>query len=319
MNAKFRIGFILDPIEKLVIGDDTSLLFIKECERRGHQVFYIHQEDIFWDNGKPMVNLNYTEFDDQFNFLKGERKTEPLKSLDAVLIRLEPPYDLNYIYITQILQLIGGRTFILNDPRGLRDANEKLYPLQFSKFIPRTIVTKDINLLKNFLKEAGKIIIKQLNLYASKELVLLSSKEKDVYPIFERLTQSKTRYVMAQEFLSKVYKTGDKRVVVLSGEVLGYYSRIPRKNDFRSDPDFGGINKKTVLTKKEKEICRVVSKKLLEDGIYFAGIDMIGERLTEINVTCPAGIIPINKLYGMRLEEKIIDFVEKKIMERISL
>lgn len=318
MSAKFRIGFILDPIEKLVIGDDTSLLFLKECERRGHQVFYIHQEDIFLDSGKPMANLNYIEFDDQFNFLKCERKRESLKSLDAVLIRLEPPYNLNYIYITQILQLIGGKTFIFNDPRGLRDANEKLYPLQFSKFIPRTIVTKDINLLKNFLKEVGEIIIKQLNLYASKELVLLSSKEKDVYTIFENLTKSKTRYVMAQEFLNKVYKTGDKRAVVLSGEVLGYYSRIPRKNDFRSDTDFGGINKKTVLTKKEKEICRVVSKKLLEDGIYFAGIDMIGERLTEINVTCPAGIIPINKLYGMRLEERVIDFVEKKIMERIS-
>jgi len=316
-NQKFRIGFILDPIERLVVEDDTSLLLLKECERRGHRVFYIHQEDIFLDNGIPMANLNYVEFDNQFNFLKSERKLEPLSSLDAIFMRLEPPYDLNYIYITQILELIGNNTFILNDPKGLREANEKLYPLKFSKFIPKTIVTKDINLLKHFLRESGKIIIKQLNLYASKELVLISNKEKDVYPILERATESKKKYVMAQEFLNEVYKTGDKRSIVLSGKILGCYTRVPKKNDFRSDPDFGGINKRTELTKREKEICHVVSRKLLEDGIYFAGIDMIGERLTEINVTCPAGIIPLNKLYGKKLEGEIIDFLERKIFEKI--
>ncbi len=317
MVSKLRIGFILDPIEKLVVEEDTSLLLLNECILRGHQVFYIHQEDIFWSGGTTMVNLSYAKFDNEFNPVKSERNLERMNSLDVVFMRLEPPYNLNYFYITHLLQLIGGNTLVINNPMGLREVNEKLYSLKFPELIPETIVTKEINILKSFLKKSVKIIIKQLNMYASKELAVVSDNEKDVFQIFDTTTESKTRYVLAQKFLDDLYNTGDKRALILSGKVIGCYARVPKKNDFRSDPDFGGVNIRTELSKKEEEICSIVSKKLLEDGIYFAGIDLIGENLTEINVTCPAGIIPINKLYRRKLEREIIDFVEGKISKRI--
>lgn len=316
MVSKLRIGFILDPVEQLVLEEDTSLLLLNECRSRGHQVFYIHQEDIFWSDGTIMVNLSYAEFDKRFNPVRSEKRIEQMNSLDVVFMRLEPPYNLNYFYITHLLQLIGGDTLVINNPMGLRDVNEKLYSLKFPEVIPETVVTKDINILKSFLKKSGKIIIKQLNMYASKELVVVSDSEKDVFQIFDKATESKSRYVLAQKFLDDLYRTGDKRAVILSGKVIGCYARIPKKNDFRSDPDFGGVNRRTELSKKEKEICSVISQKLLEDGIYFAGIDLIGEKLTEVNVTCPAGIIPINKLYRRKLEKEIIDFIEGKILER---
>ena len=316
MVSKLRIGFILDQIEKLVIEEDTSLLLLNECRSRGHQVFYIHQEDIFWLGGTTMVNLGYEEFDKRFNPVNSKFKLERMDSLDVVFMRLEPPYNINYFYITHLLQLIGGGTLILNNPKGLREVSEKLYSLKFPEMIPETVVAKNINLLKSFLKKCGKIIIKQINMYASKELVVVSDDEKDVFQIFDKVTESKTKYVLAQKFLDDVYTTGDKRAVILSGKVIGCYARVPKRNDFRSDPDFGGVNKRTELSKREKEICSVVSQKLSEDGIYFAGIDLIGEKLTEINVTCPAGIIPINKLYRRNLEKEIIDFLERKILRR---
>ena len=188
MVSKLRIGFILDPVEKLVVEEDTSLLLLNECRLREHQVFYIHQEDIFWSDGATMVNLSYAKFDKGFNPVKSERNLERMSSLDVVFMRLEPPYNLNYFYITHLLQLVGGNTLVINNPMGLREVNEKLYSLKFPELIPETIVTKDINLLKSFLKKFGKIIIKQLNMYASKELVVVSGNEKDVFQIFDTTT-----------------------------------------------------------------------------------------------------------------------------------
>ncbi|RMF93987.1 MAG: hypothetical protein D6734_08865 [Candidatus Schekmanbacteria bacterium] len=313
---KLRIGIILDSVERLEINDDTSLLLFTELKSRGHRLFYIKPEDIYSSNGKLMIKLNYAEYDNNFELKKTEIKNEEAKSLDAILIRLEPPYDINYIFLNQMLASLRENVFFFNDPKALTSTSEKLYILDYPKYIPPTLVSRDILRLKHFVLSHQKTIIKQLDLYASKNLMTLTSKTKEPHLYLEKATDNGKRYVMAQEFIPAIHSEGDKRIIFLEGKILGCYRRVPEEGNFRSDPDFGGKNDTAELSEKEMKVSLEIAKKSLKKGIYFGGIDMIGGFLTEINITCPAGIITLNQLYGLKLHEEIASFIEKNAYER---
>ena len=311
-KSKLRIGVILDPVERLDISDDTSLLIFSELKKRGHEVFYIIPGDIYSNNGELMIKLLYAEYDDKYEIKSAKIANERADSLDSILVRIEPPYDISYIFLNQLLELVRDKVFIFNDPKGLRDVSEKLFILHFSKYIPDTLVSRDILTLKNFVLSNEKTIIKQLDLYASKNLLTLSAITKDLYPHLEKATENGTKFVMAQKFIPAVYNEGDKRIVFLNGKILGCYRRVPEEGDFRSDTDFGGKNKTANLSDDERKICLKIAEDSLSKGIYFGGIDMIGGYLTEINITCPAGITTLNGLYNLNLQKEIVSFIEEK-------
>lgn len=311
-KSKLRIGVILDSIERLDISDDTSLFIFTELMKRGHEVFYIKPCDIYSQKGELMVKLHYAEYDDKYEIKSSMVVNERADSLDSILVRLEPPYDINYIFLNQLLELVRDNVFIFNDPKGLRDFSEKLFILHFSKYIPETLVSRDVMRLKNFVHSNEKTIIKQLDLYANKNLIVVSPKTKELHLHIEKATENGTKFVMAQKFIPAVYDEGDKRIVFLNGKIIGYYSRVPEEGNFRSDTDFGGKNKTAKLSDGERKICLYIAQESLAKGIYFGGIDMIGGYLTEINITCPAGIITLNELYKLNLQEEIASFIEEK-------
>ncbi|MBI5376896.1 MAG: hypothetical protein HZA77_15800 [Candidatus Schekmanbacteria bacterium] len=311
---KLKVGFLLDPVEKLDVSDDTSLLLFNEFKSRGHEPFYIHSSDIFVQNGKLMARLCYGEYNKNFDPISIRIKVVTADTLDCLMVRLEPPYDLNYFYITHLLNLIKKNVFLVNYPKGLREVSEKLFILKYPELIPPTIVSKDIRLLKQFILSYRKVIVKQLNMFASKQLVIIDSSSKELHEPLKFATNNGEKYVMAQKYLDDIHVEGDKRILFLDGKIIGAYKRVPKKNDFRSDPDYGGENMPAILSKKEDVIYCKLAKDVLAHGIYFGGIDSIGGKLTEINVTCPAGIIPINKLYNKKLEKDFVDFVEKKVV-----
>ncbi len=311
-NNKLRIGIILDFVECLDVLDDTSLLLFNELKKRGHEVFYIHPGDIYSVDGTLMAKLSYAEYDGNFEIKSAKITHEKAETLDAILVRIEPPYDINYIFLNQLLDLVKDRVFIFNAPGGLREVSEKLFILNFPDYIPKTIVSKDILRLKHFVLSNKKTIIKQLDLFASKNLFTLTSETKEPHHYLKDATANGIKYVMAQRYIDSVHDEGDKRIVFLNGKILGCYRRVPGKGDFRSDPDFGGKNRSTTLTEKESEVCLHVADESLKKGIYLGGIDMIGGYLTEINITCPAGIIALNEIYNVKLHEDIATFIEYK-------
>jgi glutathione synthase len=240
-----------------------------------------------------------------------------LADLDAVLMRSDPPFDDDYLYATHLLSLVEEHgVFVMNRPRGLRDANEKLYALNFPDCIPRTLVTRDMSQLKSFLIElGGQMIVKPPHGFGGLGIFHVHSNDRNLNAILETSTDNGRKLVMAQEYLAVVRELGDERVILLDGEPLGAVARVPRADEHRSNIHVGGSVRKVVLSERERRICTRIAPRLRADGLYFVGIDVIGDYLTEVNVTSPTGIQEINQLDDVTLETRIIEFVERKVAE----
>jgi glutathione synthase len=235
-----------------------------------------------------------------------------LDEVDAVLMRKDPPFDANYLWATQVLELARGKTLLVNDPRGLRDANEKLYALHFPAQMPATLVSSDKDDIKAFLHaHGGKVVLKPLSGAGGDGVFLLRSDDLNVNAIIETVTQVGRRVAMVQEFLPDVVR-GDKRVLLLDGEPLGGILRVPRKDDVRSNIHVGGTVEKAPLDEHDLRIVAALRDKLREDGLVFVGLDVIGGRLTEVNVTSPTGIQQMSRLDGVNLSAKVIDWIEAR-------
>jgi glutathione synthase len=231
-------------------------------------------------------------------------------------MRKDPPADAAYLYATMLLSLADERqTFVLNNPAGLREANEKLYSLNFPDAIPPTLVTYEIPRLKSFLEEqGGEMIVKPLDGHGGEGVFLATSKDRNLGAILETVTQFETRLIMAQRYLPEARK-GDKRLIVLDGEPLGCTLRVPRDDEHRGNIHVGGNCVKAPISARDREICRMLKPRLERDGLYFVGLDIIGDYLTEVNVTSPTGVQEIDRLDGANLEGKVIDFVESRVAE----
>ena len=246
-------------------------------------------------------------------FCLGEEEETTLKELDAVFVRKDPPFEMNYVNATWLLELASGDTFILNDPKGIRGANEKLYALNFPEAIPESIVTKDVDKLKTFLDEVGgEMIIKPLGKCGGEGVFYIKKGDKNINALFEASTQFGKEFIMAQRYIPEI-KDGDKRIILINGEPVGAVSRVPQDDEHRGNIHIGGTGWKTEITDRDRELCRMIAPRLREDGLYFVGLDVIGDWITEINVTSPTCIVEINRLSGVKLEEKLIDFVEKMV------
>jgi glutathione synthase len=313
---RLRCGFLIDPIETLIVGHDTTLAFMLECQRRGHEIHYFEQKDLAYRDGAvraaaKRVELRRTKGD---HFRVIEESALELGALDVVFLRKDPPVDVEYLHATQLVELASG-PLILNDPAALRDANEKLYVLRYPELIPRTLVSRHLAELRGFLRElGGEMVIKPVDGFAGRGVLHLRETDRNVNSLLELATGGGRVGIVAQQYLP-ASREGDKRIILLDGEPLGALLRIPQDNDVRGNLAAGGRSAKSTLTDREREICRTLAPDLRRRGLYFVGLDVIGGYLTEVNVTSPTGIEEINALDEIAVERHVIDFVERARQE----
>jgi len=313
-----KVVVVMDPIEKINVNTDTTFVVMLEAERRGHGLYYMEQDDLAIRGGAPegrWRKVSVARATPHYK-IEGEGRGT-LGDFDVILMRKDPPFDSKYFYSTHILSLVDPKKcVVINDPHGLREATEKLYALRFPELIPPSLVTSDIALLKEFMEEqGGEMIVKPLEGAGGRGVLYLSNKDRNVGAILEIVTGEGSMPVMAQRYLPEI-RQGDKRVVVLDGEPIGALIRIPKADDNRANLHVGGSSARGEVTERDREICRALAPGFKTLGLYFVGLDVIGGWLTEVNVTSPTCVQEIDAFDGVKLEEKIVDFIEKKAAAR---
>jgi glutathione synthase len=286
-----------------------------EAQRRGHEIYFMELDDMFIRAGT--VHSRYRQLTlarGTPHYQLGERVTGALEDFASVWMRKDPPFDMKFFFATHLLSLIDRRKcFVLNDPKGLREANEKLYALRFPEQIPQTMVSANMEQLKTFMAElGGEMIVKPLDGCGGSGVFHLNEQDRNTNAILEAATDNGRRLVMGQRYLPEI-RQGDKRIVVLNGEPLGAVLRVPLESETRGNIHVGGSCVKTEVTARDQEICAALAPLLRADGLHFVGLDVIGSFLTEVNVTSPTGIQEINALNGVSLERQVIDFVERQV------
>jgi glutathione synthase len=311
---QLKIGVVMDPIENINIDKDTTFVLMLEAQQRNHEIHYMQLADLFIRAGMPygqFRRVRVSRGTPHYQF--GDLVTGPLDEFHVVLMRKDPPFDMDFYFATHLLSLVAeSKCFVMNSPKGLREANEKLYALRFPEQIPQTLVCSDMGRLKDFMDElGGEMIIKPLDGCGGSGVFYLNTRDRNTNSILEMATNNGRRMIMAQRYLPEI-RQGDKRIVVLDGEPLGAVLRVPLEEEIRGNIHVGGTCVHAEVTPRDMEICQALAPLLREDGLYFAGLDVIGGFLTEVNVTSPTGIQEINALNQVRLESQVIDFIEQK-------
>jgi glutathione synthase len=306
-----RFVYVMDPMDRVLPDKDTTFAFQRAAQARGHESLHCEMRDLFVKDGDVFARVRHlTVSDAPPHAVFGATQEVALADVDAVFIRKDPPFDTPYLYATLMLERARGRTVILNDPRGLRDANEKLYALHFAKHMPRTMVTANEDQVFAFVKEVGgRGVIKPLDGAGGSGVMMLLPGDKNARAIVQTVTKEGTGLAMVQEFLPAVEK-GDKRVLLLDGVVLGAINRIPRGDDFRSNIHVGGSVEAYQLTKEEHAMVEDITPRLRADGLVFVGLDVIGGKLTEVNVTSPTGIQQLSQHENRDVAVDVIAWVE---------
>jgi len=318
ISARRRMLFVMDPIEGEDFAASTTIVLMHEAQRRGHEVLFAQQADLSIELGRACANVTPITLDATLNgrFERGEPRRAVLDDeIDVAFQRKDPPVDADYVAATQILGTCR-RSLVLNRPTSVIAYNEKLFALHFPDLMPETTVTRSIAELRAFMKSlGGEMIVKPLDGKGGEGIFHLYEGERNVSSILEQVSQFETRWVMAQRYLPAV-RDGDKRILLLEGEPLGAVLRVPADSEVRANLHVGGRAAQAGLSDADRRIIARVGPALREAGLFFVGIDVIGDKLTEINVTSPTGMQEINTLDGVRLEEAVIARVEALIAER---
>ena len=312
-----KIGIIMDSIEDITIEKDTTFALMLEAQAREHEIFYIEpdgvwlQDDLIWGR---MSAIEVTD-DAEDWYALDEEIVQPLIELDVVLMRKDPPFDMGYIYLTYLLEQAESRGLhVINKPQSLRDANEKFYTAWFPECCPKTLVTSDMLLLRDFLLEEERIVVKPLDSMAGGSVFYLEQGDTNTNVILETITEQGTTMVMAQHFIPEIKKGGDKRILMIYGEPIPYaLARIPAKDDFRGNLARDAEPEGRELTDRDRWICEQVGPTLLQKGLYFVGIDVIGDYLTEINVTSPTGVRELENFFDINICGEFFDRLEQDI------
>ncbi len=312
-----KTAFIIDPLHLIKPDHDSSVALMEASFRREHQVFVIQVEDIFFSQGKTRGILKKLEMrpgcQPWCNIL--ETVELPLSEMQAVWMRKDPPVDMNYIYATQLLDLLPAhKTLVLNRPSALRAYNEKLSILPFPNLIPRTIVSANKEKIIDFVSQEKETVIKPLAGKGGVGVFLLRWDDPNLMSLVQHSTNMGQTPVMVQEYLPDA-ENGDKRIILLDGQPLGAIVRKAGSNDFRGNVDSGGQAFPAGINDAEMDLCRQLGLVFKREGIYFAGIDVIGEKLTEINLTSPTMLREISQENGVSLEDAMIQWLEKKVLE----
>jgi len=311
-----QLGIVMDPIRGIKVHKDSSLAMLLAAQRRGWPLFYMEMADLVLENGHALGHVRPLRvFDDPDHWFElGEPVTRPLEELDVILMRKDPPFDTEYIYATYILEQAEARgTLVVNRPRALRDANEKLFTAWFPQCTPPTLVSRRHADLLNFLEREGDIILKPLGGMGGASIFRVRKGDPNTMVILETLTDHQRRYTMAQRFLPEI-RNGDKRILVIDGVPVPWaLARMPRPGETRGNLAAGGTAQGVALSDRDRWIVAQVAPRLREMGILFAGLDVIGDHLTEINVTSPTCIRELDALYDLDIAGELMDAIERKL------
>ncbi len=307
-----RFVYMMDPLESMHPAKDTTFAIMLAAQRAGHENLHCLSHHLWVEDGRAHATVRKATIGGDAPFARyGASLDVALDEVDAVLVRKDPPFDQTYLYATQVLNCARNATFIVNDPRGLRDANEKLYTLSFPEWIPRTIVASDRKRIRQFVDSVGgSAIIKPLDGAGGRGVLLLSAGDLNTPSVIDLLTDEGKRLVMVQEYLPAV-REGDKRVLILDGKLLGAVLRVPRSDDLRANIHAGGTVVACSLTDHERKLVESVGPKLRQDGLYFVGLDLIGGYLTEVNVTSPTGLQELGRLTSSTPDAEVVQWLER--------
>ena len=314
-----RFVYVMDPMTGLLPDKDTTFALQRAAAGRKHENLHALLRDVFVRGGDVFATVRPVTVADGGGsgepFALGEAFDVRLADVDAVLIRKDPPFDQEYLYTTLLLERVRSRTLLVNDPRGLRDANEKLYVLHFTQHAPRTLVTANRKRILAFVEEVGGAgVIKPLDGAGGSGVLLVATADRNSRAILDLLTGEGRRLAMVQEYLPAV-RQGDKRVLLLAGKVLGAINRVPREDDLRSNIHVGGRVEPAEVTPEEQAVVASMAPRLLADGLFFVGLDFIGGKLTEVNVTSPTGIQELSRHVGRDVAVDVIGWIEQRASE----
>lgn len=309
-----RFLFVMDPAETMSPDKDTSFAFLRGARALGHQTYHCLPAQISLSGAEGFASARAIAVSDVPPHLElGGLERFALSSFDAVFIRKDPPFDAAYLYLTQQLDRVKDRVLVLNDPRGIRDANEKLFAFNFHEYTPRSLVSANPRELLDFVSEVGgSAVLKPLDGAGGSGVVALSLGDRNARSLVDIWTQEGRRLALVQEYQPAV-RQGDKRVLLLEGRPLGAILRVPRADDVRANIHAGGSVQPTELTPTESAIVSAVGPRLVEHGLYFVGLDFIGEKLIEVNVTSPTGIQELGRFLGRPVEQDVIRWVEARV------
>jgi glutathione synthase len=306
-----RFVYVMDSMDRVLADKDTTFAFQRAAQRRGHAALHCEPRDVYVEDGDVWARVrDLTVSDAPPHFAFGPSFEVRLAEAACVLIRKDPPFDAEYLYVTLMLEKLRDRTLVVNDPRGLRDANEKLYTLHFAEHMPRTLVTSDRERIHRFVAALGTGVVKPLDGAGGSGVMVVAKQDRNARSIVDYITQEGRRHAMVQEYLPAV-RGGDKRVLLLDGEILGAINRIPREDDVRSNIHAGGRVEPCGVTAQERAVVADMTARLAKDGLVFVGLDFIGGKLTEVNVTSPTGIQELSRHVGHDMAERVIVWIER--------
>lgn len=311
-----KIGMVMDSIDHININKDTSFAMLLEAQARGWELHYMQLEDLFLRKGKAYAKTQKIRVQrdarDWYQLIS--EQTLALESLDCIIMRKDPPVDQEYIYATHILELAEQQgVYVINKPQSLRDANEKLSTAWFPQCCADTLVTRRADLIREFLAEHQDIILKPLDGMGGASIFHLRSNDPNISVIIETITEHGQRHVMGQKYLAEI-KQGDKRILIVNGEAIPYaLARIPAKGETRGNLAAGGFAQGQPLSERDAWIAGQVGPVLKAKGLMFVGIDVIGDYLTEINVTSPTCVQELDKQFGINICGKLMDHIETQI------
>ena len=326
-----RIAFLMDRLDSIDPTNETTSHLMYECNQRGHTVYFLEPHDIYIRKNQVVARMrNITVPRNQsmkrywrslIHCLKRDELIfETITDLDALFLRKNPP--LNYRAM-EFLDPVNDRVFMLNSTRGQLFANSKLYTLNFPDIIPETHISRDPGRLKKIIDEfGGSMVVKPLQRFGGEGVIKVSVRDREnLHSLINYYVRAYRSYpdrepIMVQEYLDQVQETGDVRILLLNGEILGAMRRRPREGDFRTNIHAGARAFEHKVTEEERRICEVLRPRLVQDGLFFVGIDLIGNKLVEINCVSPGGIPRINRLDKARLEAAVIDFIEQKVSQK---
>ena len=310
------LAVLMDAIESIKVAKDTSFALLLEAERRGYRIHYLTQGGLAIRDGTPWARLAPLSVRDDAKdwFTLGEATWTDLRGLDVILARKDPPVDAQFIYDTQVLQLAhDGGALVVNNPQGLRDANEKLFAQHFPQCCAPTVVARSATELKGFAEQHGRIVLKPLDGMGGQGIFSSAHGDPNLNVIIETLTANGTRFAMAQKFIPEI-SAGDKRILMIDGEPVPYaLARIPQGSDFRGNLAAGGRGVGVPLSERDRWIAAQVGPELKRRGMLFVGLDVIGDFLTEVNVTSPTCLRELDAQFGLNIAATLFDVIESRL------
>jgi len=316
-DRKRRIGVVMDPIESITPKKDSSLAMLLEAERRGAEIYYMLQADLKLVAGEALAQarrLHVVDNDTKW-YETGDGMEIRLGDLDVILMRKDPPFNMEFVYTTYILgRAEAAGALVVKRPQALRDINEKAFTAWFPQCSPLTLITRSMREMKAFLADHGRIVVKPLDGMGGRSIFVVAAADKNANVIFETLTDNGGRFAMAQVYVPEIAQ-GDKRILLVDGEPVPYsLARIPSADDNRGNLVMGAVGEGRELSDRERWICAEVGPVLRDKGVLFAGLDVIGDYLTEINVTSPTGMRELDRIFGLNIAAGLFDAIEARLV-----